>query len=295
MYIFLYDNMSMHLKQAKGKIALQTGQLLLVTILILTVATTIALSLIGRATLDLSMSNQLEESTRAFNAAEAGIESALLSGTSAYDVLVASGVTYSVNVNDIGGASGVFQLTHKTNRGSVESLWLVEHDDDTGEIIETPYYTLPTIDVCWTRTNTPAVVIGVVYKEGTDGTYKIARAAVDANSAIRSNNFAIPTAANNGCGLSEYYGYTLNFGTLGISTSGAGADTLIALRIRPEYADATLAVNGGVVGVPKQGNQIESVGTTASGLSRKVIVYQQYRTAPSIFDYVIYSQSSFGH
>lgn len=271
----------------------QRGQILLVTILVLTVATTVALSLIGRTTLDLSMSNQLEDSTRAFNAAEAGIESALLNLTTQLNVAIAEGVSYSVNVNSIGGSSGVYQSSYATSRGTAETIWLVPHDDDTGDIIDTtPFYTAPTLEVCWARTNTPALVIGILYRDGTDSLYKMARAAVDPNAATNANQFSLPTASDNGCGLSDYYGYMLDFLTLDIV---AGTDTIIALRIRPEYADTTIAVDGGVTGVPKQGNLIESVGTIASGVSRKVIVYQQYRTAPSIFDYVIYSQSSFGH
>ena len=81
----------------------QQGQILLITLLVLTVATTIALSLIGRATIDLSMSNQLEESTRAFNAAEAGVEQALKSGLGTNGpAVLTNGVTYDVTVNTIG-------------------------------------------------------------------------------------------------------------------------------------------------------------------------------------------------
>lgn len=273
----------------------QRGQVLLITILILTVATTIALSLIGRATLDLSMSNKLEESTRAFNAAEAGIESALQSGLGATDVAVANGVSFSVSVNQVGGASGVYQVAHKTNQGKTETLWLVNHDDATGLLIETPYVVQPTLDICWSKDQTPALSVGILYKEGTDSTYKMARVAVDPNAGTHTNNFASPTLLSNGCGLDNYYSYTINFALLGISVAGANADTLLALRIRPEYADATIAVDAGALGVPKQGNQIESIGTTASGVSRKVVVYQQYRAPSSIFDSVIHSQSSFGH
>lgn len=277
----------------------ERGQILLITLLVLTVATTIALSLIGRATIDLSMSNQLEESTRAFNAAEAGVEQALKSGLGTNGpAVLTSGVTYDVTVNSIGGISGVYQLPHQTPEDVTETVWLVEHDPNTGLLDETPYYTSATIDVCWSIETAPSpaagLVVGVLYKEGTDGSYQMARAAIDSNAATNNNNFDSTGITGSGCGLG-YYHKTVNFASLGISTLGASADTLLALRIRPVYADATIALDGGVTGLPKQGNQIESVGATGTGVSRKVVVYQQYRAPLSIFDSVIYSQSSFGH
>ena len=73
------------------------------------------------------------------------------------------------------------------------------------------------------------------------------------------------------------------------------SDTLIAIRVRPVYADTTIAVDSGLSIVPKQGNLIESSGFTGTGVTRKVVVYQQYPSPLAIFDSVIYSQSSFGH
>lgn len=268
------------------------GQILLITLLVLTVATTIALSLIGRATLDLSMSNQLEESTRAFDAAEAGIEQALRSGTGTSGPSTLSpGVTYDVSVNSIGGAAGVYQFSHATPENVTETIWLVSHTAD-GDLDETPFYTSPTIDLCWSQGTTPAaLVVAILYREGTDQTYQVARTAVDPSS--RGNNFDMTGITTNGCGLS-YYRKVINFASLGLTLNGASRDTLLALRIRPIYADATLAVDGGAFGIPRQGNVIESTGSTATGITRKVIVYQQYRSALTVFDSVVHSQSLFG-
>lgn len=273
------------------------GQILLITLLVLTVATTVALSLIGRATIDLSMSNQLEESTRAFNAAEAGIEQALRTGTgTTLPVTLSPGVTYDVSVNVIGGAAGVFQMARKTLENTTETLWLVEHTD-TGAVNETPFYTANTIELCWSQETAPDVAaalgVTVLYKD-TFGDYHTARMALDPDAATRGNNFTATGITTTGCGLG-YYGKTINFTTDFAPAVNPALDTLIALRIKPYYADATLAINGGINEIPKQGNQIESVGATGTGVSRKVMVYQQYRAPLSIFDSVIYSESAFGH
>lgn len=272
--------------------------MLLITILVLTIATTIGLSLIGRSTLDVSMTNQLEDSSRAFSAAEAGIEQALLTGlgTSSPQVLTAgSGITYDVSVGVVGGATGVYQIARKTPKGVTETLWLVNHNDD-GTIDETSSYGANTLSLCWSQELVvPALIGSVLYKEGADGSYKVARFAFDADAINRNNNFNTTISSVNGCGLGDYYQAEIDFSSLGLSLSGVGRDTLLELRIRPEYADATIAVDSGSTELPKQGKVIQSVGKTASGISRKVVVYQQYRTAGSIFDNVIYSQSSFGH
>lgn len=271
--------------------------MLLITILVMTVATTIALSLIGRATTDLSMSNQLTESSRAFNAAEAGVEEILKTGENHKALVLSPGVQFDVTRSDIGGGAGVYQMLHKTPKGVTETLWMVDHDA-TGAIVESPpAFTSNTLNICWSMESVhPALVVAVLYKEGTDGTYKVARVPLDFNAASHGDNFISAVTSPNGCGLTNYYQRQITFSSLGITLGlAAGDDTLIALRIRPEYADTNIAVDPLGVSIPKQGNQIVSNGTTDTGITRRVVVYQQYRSASSIFDSAIYSQAGFGH
>lgn len=270
----------------------ESGQILLITLLVLTIATTVALSLIGRSTTDVSISTQLEESARAFSAAEAGIEEALRSGAAGSQILTAGG-SYDVAIAAIGGTAGTYALPKKTPRGVTETVWLVEHDG-TGALIETPTYTNNTINLCWSsETTVPAAVVSVLYRESTDGTYKIAKAALDGDTQRgSSNNFTAVAAPGENCGAQNYYRTTIDFSSLGISPA---LDAVLALRFRPEYADSSFIIDPGATVLPQQGNRIESVGSTAAGVSRKVVVYQQYRAPITIFDSVIYSQSSFSH
>lgn len=269
-----------------------SGQVLLITLLVLTIATTVALSLIGRSTTDLSVSRQLEESARAFSAAEAGIEQALQSGTGGTQVLTA-GSSYDVAITSIGGAAGTYVLPKKTPRGVTETIWLVAHDS-AGALVETPTYTGNTIDLCWSSESTlPALVVSALYKESTDGSYNMVRVALDPDvDRQASGNFTAVSAAGTNCNAQNYYRYTVDFTDLGVTPA---ADTILALRIRPEYADTSIIIDPGGFIIPQQGNRIESVGATQGGVSRKVIVYQQYRAPSSVFDSVVYSQSSFGH
>ena len=281
-------------KDMKLQTRSEQGQILLITLLVLTVATTVALSLIGRATLDLSISNQLEESSRAFSAAEAGVELALKSGAGSNGPQVLTpGITYDVTVNPIGvtsGLSNIYTISHQTSRDSTETVWLVNHSDPT-TITETPTYTNNTITVCWSQAATPTgLAISVLYKTPL-GAYNVARAGFDPSAASRNNGFDATGISVSGCNQS-WYSKVLDFTALGITPA---TDTIIALRMRPVYADATIAVDGGTQALPNQGSVIESTGQTGSGVTRKVVVYKQYRAPLSVFDSVIYSQSAFGH
>lgn len=270
----------------------QKGQALLITILVLTIATTIALSLIGRGTVDQNISGQLEESSRAFNAAEAGIEESLQSGTgSGGSRVLTGGVNYNVTVSNIGGTTGTYSVPHKTPIGITDTIWLANHHAD-GSIDESVYYTGNTINLCWSMETAgarPALVVAILYENGS-GIF-VKRKAIDPDPTSRSNANQFDSSgisSPGGCGLTNYYQKTIDFSVLGINP----ADSKLAMRIRPEYSDTNIAVvTQAGINLPKQGNRLDSTGSTDSGISRKVIVYQLYRAPASIFDYVLYDQS----
>lgn len=272
----------------------QSGQVLLISLLVLSIATTVVLSVIGRSTTDVTISNQITQSSRAFSAAEAGIEEALKTGIGSLGAQVlTAGVTYNVVKADIGGASGVYQFPKKIARGSTETLWLAKHNNPDGSLnTDSGTYSGSSIDVCWSEeTPKPAMIITIIYKTGTD--YRVAKGAYDPDGTRASTNtFSAPTATTGGCGEgATTYKQTVLFSDFSINPA---SDQLLMLRLQPVYADASLAVNASDQ-LPLQGGKLESTGTSEGGIARKIVVYQQYRSPPSIFDSVIYSQGSFGH
>ncbi len=285
----------------EDKINFQSGQILLITLLVFAVGLTVALGLIGRTTVDTSISSQIEESGRAFGAAEAGIEAALKSGTGATNQVIAPGVTYDVQVTAEGGGSGTFVFPKVTPNGQSDTIWLAGHNS-SGVLIETPVYTSPTIDVCWgDGTVIPALGVSIIYKESSDGSWRVLKGAYDPSVTRRSgaggNQFSAPTSSSGGCGpdTQTIYRQTINFADLNPSISPA-SDALIMLRVKPLFSDAQIAVRPGAGGVlPAQGSRIESSGTTGSGVTRRIVVNQQYKAASGLFDYVIYSQGNFAH
>jgi hypothetical protein len=271
----------------------QKGQILLITLLVLSIATTIALSLVARTTIDLNISNEADESSRAFNAAEAGIEEALRLQTAPSGTL-AGGTTYSVSQATIGGATGAYMFPRVTSVGQTETLWFVPHLDTGLPDMTTKGYTSNTMQVCF-GDNTPikpALEATVYYLRA--GAYLEARNLYDSDGTRAVNNiFSVMASGNCGAGTNTAYIKNINFNTdFGITPA---SDTLIMMRLRPLYASTQIAVNvPGAQTLPLQGNTYESCGTTGTGVSRCISVVQNYRTSSGLFDYVIYSnQGSF--
>ena len=197
------------MKRKTGHIDIkQKGQIVLITLLVLTVAITLVLAFIGRTTTNTAITTQLEDSARAFNAAEAGIESALKSGINSAEVL-SGGAQFSVTVTNIGGAAGIYEFSKQTTTSNTETLWLVDHNAD-GSLNESTSFRTNLVNLCWSQEATvPALSVAVVYKRG--GAYYMARGAYDAQAATRTNNFSLPTSTGVGCGKSNVYVKSMNF------------------------------------------------------------------------------------
>lgn len=263
-----------------------SGQALLIILLIMAVALTIGLSIISRSITDIKISQQTEEAARAFSAAEAGIEEALVTGTGGTGQFAETGASYQTATQGLGEGETEFVFPQEIQVGEPQTLWLVEHNED-GSINETPYYTTGSLDVCWG--GTAALEVSIYYKDGTS--YKVARGAYDPDATRRAtNNFSSPDPGS--CaGLANKK--ILNFsGDFGINPA---TKTLLFLRLRVLYANAQVGAvtPGSGIGqvLPAQGTRIESTGT-AGAATRKVEVVRYYPAPPEIFDFAIYSGGS---
>jgi hypothetical protein len=264
-----------------------SGQMLLITLLVLAVATTIALSLIGRTTTDVNISAQVEESSRAFSAAEAGIEQSLKRQiTSNFSQTLSNGAKYTVVPSATGGTSATFVFANPTENGKAETLWLTDPSSVTPY---TPAYgSNNTITLCWAG---GALEVVAYYLQGGGAslnTLKVAHTAFDPNPGLPHNNNFIQATGGACAGVSgSTVSHVLNFNThLGILP----ADTIIMLRLRPLYQTQQLGVIG-AINIPKQGTTFNSCGSTGSGTTRCINVYQSFKTPPDIFDYVLYAHS----
>lgn len=271
-----------------------SGQIVLVLVLITVVGLTIGLSLISRTITDVRISSQIEQSGRAFSAAEAGIETALRAninvGPTGSVTLPGAQANYSVTIQ--GGSSDSYNLPFTQVNGS-QNVWLVEHNSDgTLNLSGYSYPVSSTFDICWGSPSSvdSAILLTLIYRIGTR--YSLVKMPFDSIS--RGNNFVLADILGNYCNGNYKYKVTVIPGTdtnsntddLGIS----GTATLILLRLQVLYSATAISVLPTSV-LPSQGIIINSVGQTDTGVVRKIQVSQGYATLPTLLDFSLYSEN----
>jgi hypothetical protein len=274
-----------------------SGQTLVLVLLSLAVVLTLVLFILSRTITDIAVSTNEEESIRAFSAAEAGVEQALVIG-SVSDVTIGD-ATFSADVTGYSEGSNTFNYPVNLAPGDSATVWFVDHDED-GNIVFPATFTGSYIKICWGKAGTsgnlgttPAVEFSVFYD---DGTVKIGRAALDPHAASdpRNPGNSFTQASSTGCQI-EGEGYqffsTVTFADLGITDT----NDLLFGKLRMLYnSDQNQTVGFDVSGtgdvLPAQGLAIDSLGQSGEA-NRKIEVFQGWPEAPSIFDYTVFSSS----
>jgi Tfp pilus assembly protein PilX len=269
----------------------ESGQALVLVLLSLAVVLTIVLFILSRSVTDVSVSSGQAESVRAFSAAEAGIETALVAGAGSNNIGDAS---YTASVSDFAEGTPNFNYPGSLISGDTMTTWFVAHDSSGNIICNTslPCFTGNTLKVCWGNpgtsnglVTTPAVEVSVYY-EATPGdlsTVRIARAAFDPNaSRISSNSFVAVDAGTCSINGTAYeFQKTITLSSLGIPESSYETQSgLILARIKLLYnTDIAHALATNVVGIPissllpSQGQSIISTGTAGQS-NRRISVFQ---------------------
>jgi hypothetical protein len=277
----------------------EKGQILLITLLVLSVALTIALSLISRSTVDTSISTQVEESSRAFSAAEAGIEQALKLGVAPGTIALSQSKT-NTNITQTtitSDASGNY-IVGTVASGDGRNIWLVPHNGNLPDYGSAANFK-PNNDltICWDNTGNPAIEAIVYYLDS--GVYKTARIGFD--TVINRTTPSINTDNNyikvNGTGCNGTA--TNSSGTIHFSNAYAASPPgmnipigakMILMRIRPIYSQAYIVVHTNV-SLPDLGNTFVSCGSSIPGVTRCISAEQLYPEPPEYFDYVLYANN----
>ena len=278
----------------------ESGQIVLIVLLVVVFAVAVGLSLIGRTTENVSISSQLDESGMALSAAEAGITQAIMSVSGSVEpgpVSPGSNQYYDVKKSEIGNVQ-TYKLPEKTPNGQLAIVWLNTHNTD-GTLSEdkSTEYGGGSLDVCWSLDENPAIVTSLFFKRGS--TYLVGKGAYGKviGRDDRFDNVDNPDGSGTNCGVSGVYRKRITFSDLGFTAT----DVLLALRMRPLYAvggaQFYLQAPPGSL-VPLQGNRYVSTGTvkesgTENATTRVVQVDRVYSAPSSLFDYVIYSQNNF--
>ncbi len=288
----------------------QRGQLILTLILVMTVALVIGLSVIQRSLVDVSTSTKVEQSSRAFSAAEAGIEQALLNENSATSRSLALDNNSRVEISNSGRipqvpAAGTRQSPLEyppVVKEEIAQVWLAD-PLSVDLAVDGKFYNQSEIEVYWGNldSDVPALELTFVYYDGVQ--YKAVKHYFDSPSVTRTpaNNFE-----TNGveCRSSVVSYYVVGAGQYKCKVVAQVRDespTSVPIlgRIRLLYntqaqplafwADPAGASKcGRDCSLPPQARRIVSTGKSGES-QRRVRLFQLDKVVPPYFDFAIFS------
>ena len=280
---------------------MRKGQVLVVVMLILAVVMTVALSISSRSVTDISMTTTQDESVRALEAAEVGLERFL------------GGVSFPNVVTGVGGGGTVSEINadyfvpNAANLGGSDSYQpsnLIDGDVATVELpADSSSYA--GIRICWGSQTSPlnpepAIEVAIYYQDNSVVPPVVyARGKAYDPSGTRAN-FVSPGGGPNTCGTSPSYQYDSNVQILFVDDIGrnikipAGATTLF-MRVRliangvvnPPSQPLAVQIVGAAV-FPFQGGVVESVGRSGESVQRVKATVRQY-DLPPVFDNALFS------
>lgn len=293
----------------------QSGQVVLILLLVITIGLGVGLSVIQRSISNVSTSTKVEESSRAFSAAEAGIEQALdqLSQGS-----LPTGVDFTAQNQSnalidtsglVPGRNQIFELPPVAKEEVVQA-WLA--DPATAPDAASVYYDQAKMDVYWGNADVsadPAIEVSVVYLQ--NGEIKRKPFYFDQDSSrAQSNGFAPPGTDNlvqgkfTGCtdtttntSLGTNRKFACQATLTGLDEAGLGTGRILMLtRARVFYTTSNNPIAFAPAGncaqdrcsFPPQATIIVSTGQSGA-TQRRVMLFQQERFAPWYFDYAIFS------
>jgi Tfp pilus assembly protein PilX len=264
----------------------QKGQAVLVVLLSLSVVLVITLYIMSRTITDVSLTTKDEDALRAFSAAEAGVEQALVIGNSSNSDF--NGGQFSASVTEFGTGETTVTYPLSLKSGEIATFWFAR-PNETG-------FNGRNIKLCWAiNSSEPPAIEATIYYKNTLGEYKIARRALDPDATrLVSNNFSSALTSNCQIGTATYlYQQNIDLSGLGIVAS----DTLQYMTVKFLYntnvshrlaLDVSTGNSGSIM--PSQGVIVNSSGSFGDS-NRSIEVYQLYSNVPSVFMNAFYSST----
>lgn len=296
-------------KQSLRSNDLQKGQILLILILVITVALAVGLAVVQRSLTDVSISTRVEQSTRAFSAAEAGIERAIQRNESLGEIdLNSDSSIKNVDKRDVPSARQALEYP-PVSKEEIVHVWLADPETLAKK------YDQGSIDIYWglkpqpsDSSEIPAIEVSIISKQTVSGvdSYKKKLYFFDPNSTRAStNNFSAPTST--GCDQDIVTSFTKTTESRPFCYRARltniienSSDVLILLRARILYSNASHPVavqpdtaacstgNDVPCSLPVQAKVFISTGA-AGDTQRTVQLFKLDKVVPFYFDYAIFS------
>lgn len=257
---------------------LNQGQILLVVVLTMIVALTVGLSLVSRTITNLKISKQNEESQRAFQAAEAGIERALQSALEGTNLQFSNNASFSTSITTLSGTGFLLNAGDNVDQDTGIDVWLATYPDYTAPLTGS-------VTIYWSTSIQTSCL-------NTGGETVKAALEIDILSGAKANP-VLSKFVYDSCG--RINGAT-NPGAGGVvsNVTFSHAATIpvvngLIMRLIPIYNSTKIGITSNVP-LPEQGKIIESVGESGETV-RRVQYFSSHPQIPlEVFPYSVISQ-----
>ena len=280
----------------------QSGQILLIVVLTMIVALTVGLSISSRIVTELKLSKQNEESQRAFQAAESGIQQTLerqsAVGTLNSPISFDNNASFSTTYVTDSGTAIVMNNGLEVDQSSGGDVWLSDYSADSAQIYKNPmgggnpvaitiYWGKTTQTLCSASTSdTVAPAIEVIVIKGPIAAPTVLRNVFEASGCSRISNAAAGTTTGGPFTLKG----TVFRNSANLTFNGSSISNPLIMKVIPIYNSSIVGFQTSGVNFPAQGSVVTSTGTSGDTV-RKVVYYQSYPQLPlEVFPYSLLSQ-----
>jgi len=270
----------------------QKGQILLIVVITMIVALTVGLTVASRTVTQLRLSKQNEESQRAFNAAEAGIDKVLQQGGEiTLQEALGNNSNYEVTATSYEGSQILLNNGEEVDQDVGADVWLSTYPGFTDQIATanlTIYWGGVDQSNCITVDPVrPGLEVAILQGDIANPSFTkflydaCSSRTLGALSGTSTGPFTVPGIP----------GETF----LNRTTVPIGIANGIIMKVIPTFNSTKIAISavdasGNPVALPSQGSIIESTGSSGETV-RKITYYQSYPQLPlEVFPYSIISQ-----
>jgi Tfp pilus assembly protein PilX len=258
----------------------ESGQILLISLMVLVVAMVVGLSVATRTVTTLRTTTAEDSSRRAFSAAEAGIERAMTATVNTtFSGNLGNNSDYVTTTSVLSGNSFLVQSGGVVLKNDPADIWLSNYPDYSSPWSGTlTVYWGDATDVCIATpesSNTMAA-LEVILIRGSRNAPIVNTFAYDPCAGRRNsyNHFSAPSAGGTVAGKAFRY------------SASIPVNSGLVARIVPLYAGAYFGVTG--TNLPSQGTVIESTGSSGGAIRRIISFRGHPSTPPEIYPFLIF-------
>ncbi len=308
----------------------QSGQILLVVVLTMIVALTVGLSIAARIVTELKLSKQNEESQRAFQAAESGVQQTLEAqqsrGSLVAPISLGNNSSFSTKITPDNGPAIVMNNGIEVDQAVGGDVWLSTYSANPATQFQNPmgctnppsdstcrdliirlYWGSPNQTNCDPSGDNVAPALEIVVLNGPIGAPTISKGLFEPAVCLSDQRLGripddIVTGTTSGGPFHPkqtdptYFRY---YADISFDRGSKYIKNALVMKIIPIFNSTVIGLqSNGIVGSPElppvafppQGSVVESTGTSGDTI-RKVVYYQSYPQLPlEVFPYSLLSQ-----